>query len=124
MHVVRADLHLDAMPLRSDDGGVQRAVAVGLGGRDVVLETPRHHRIAAVQQAERVVAVAQRADNHTEGHDVGKLRSEEHTSELQSLMRISYAVFCLKKKKPQDNQTALIQQNTTWTHQKNTDLNS
>src|SRR3546814_10803924 len=29
---------------------------------------------------------------------VEKLRSEEHTSELQSLMRISYAVFCLKKK--------------------------
>src|SRR3546814_9231511 len=29
----------------------------------------------------------------------GGLRSEEHTSELQSLMRISYAVFCLKKKK-------------------------
>src|SRR3546814_8224420 len=28
------------------------------------------------------------------------VRSEEHTSELQSLMRISYAVFCLKKKKP------------------------
>src|SRR3546814_3094116 len=32
--------------------------------------------------------------------DLGvRLRSEEHTSELQSLMRISYAVFCLKKKK-------------------------
>src|SRR3546814_2316022 len=30
--------------------------------------------------------------------DDGLLRSEEHTSELQSLMRISYAVFCLKKK--------------------------
>src|SRR3546814_6569697 len=30
---------------------------------------------------------------------VRKTRSEEHTSELQSLMRISYAVFCLKKKK-------------------------
>src|SRR3546814_4489135 len=29
----------------------------------------------------------------------GNARSEEHTSELQSLMRISYAVFCLKKKK-------------------------
>src|SRR3546814_7872188 len=29
----------------------------------------------------------------------GRCRSEEHTSELQSLMRISYAVFCLKKKK-------------------------
>src|SRR3546814_6492766 len=33
-------------------------------------------------------------------HDDEK-RSEEHTSELQSLMRISYAVFCLKKKKKQ-----------------------
>src|SRR3546814_3677463 len=32
-------------------------------------------------------------------------RSEEHTSELQSLMRISYAVFCLKKKKKQNNKT-------------------
>src|SRR3546814_2402396 len=31
--------------------------------------------------------------------DVTVVRSEEHTSELQSLMRISYAVFCLKKKK-------------------------
>src|SRR3546814_1713103 len=31
-------------------------------------------------------------------------RSEEHTSELQSLMRISYAVFCLKKKTTQNNQ--------------------
>src|SRR3546814_2223807 len=33
-----------------------------------------------------------------EGGVVGAVRSEEHTSELQSLMRISYAVFCLKKK--------------------------
>src|SRR3546814_3472027 len=32
-------------------------------------------------------------------NDRATLRSEEHTSELQSLMRISYAVFCLKKKK-------------------------
>src|SRR3546814_4073673 len=32
------------------------------------------------------------------------VRSEEHTSELQSLMRISYAVFCLKKKKPHNAQ--------------------
>src|SRR3546814_8420939 len=32
------------------------------------------------------------------------LRSEEHTSELQSLMRISYAVFCLKKKQKQNKQ--------------------
>src|SRR3546814_1314421 len=34
----------------------------------------------------------------TGGHPSMTLRSEEHTSELQSLMRISYAVFCLKKK--------------------------
>src|SRR3546814_9755006 len=33
------------------------------------------------------------------GEDPTRMRSEEHTSELQSLMRISYAVFCLKKKK-------------------------
>src|SRR3546814_6110981 len=33
------------------------------------------------------------------GATAGFVRSEEHTSELQSLMRISYAVFCLKKKK-------------------------
>src|SRR3546814_6976207 len=33
----------------------------------------------------------------------GTIRSEEHTSELQSLMRISYAVFCLKKKNIQKN---------------------
>src|SRR3546814_7585254 len=32
-------------------------------------------------------------------------RSEEHTSELQSLMRISYAVFCLKKKNTSENST-------------------
>src|SRR3546814_1602926 len=35
------------------------------------------------------------------------MRSEEHTSELQSLMRISYAVFCLKKKKNKKNNTKL-----------------
>src|SRR3546814_4514104 len=35
---------------------------------------------------------------HRKDHEI---RSEEHTSELQSLMRISYAVFCLKKKKQQ-----------------------
>src|SRR3546814_7849277 len=38
-----------------------------------------------------------------------RLRSEEHTSELQSLMRISYAVFCLKKKKQKYNIEQTIQ---------------
>src|SRR3546814_13412351 len=44
----------------------------------------------------------QRASNiEVAWKEYSKLRSEEHTSELQSLMRISYAVFCLKKKKLQ-----------------------
>src|SRR3546814_4988865 len=38
------------------------------------------------------------------------LRSEEHTSELQSLMRISYAVFCLKKKKQTQRETRVLTQ--------------
>src|SRR3546814_7662215 len=38
----------------------------------------------------------------------GIARSEEHTSELQSLMRISYAVFCLKKKKQNTNYNSII----------------
>src|SRR3546814_1182120 len=37
--------------------------------------------------------------DHLKAEDMRQGRSEEHTSELQSLMRISYAVFCLKKKK-------------------------
>src|SRR3546814_3579133 len=43
-------------------------------------------------------------------------RSEEHTSELQSLMRISYAVFCLKKKKNQLTSTVLITDTTPTTY--------
>ena len=38
-------------------------------------------------------------DTDTTNHGSGELRSEEHTSELQSQLTISYAVFCLKKKK-------------------------
>src|SRR3546814_5657996 len=48
-------------------------------------------------------------------------RSEEHTSELQSLMRISYAVFCLKKKKKPDNRneekTCKLQRPKLTTHE-------
>src|SRR3546814_4533334 len=40
-------------------------------------------------------------------------RSEEHTSELQSLMRISYAVFCLKKKKMKKQSATFIKQKGT-----------
>src|SRR3546814_5825714 len=51
--------------------------------------------------AERLVRAIQQIEAHRTAFDVlfVYLRSEEHTSELQSLMRISYAVFCLKKKK-------------------------
>src|SRR3546814_1820301 len=44
------------------------------------------------------------AENAILDQRVISVRSEEHTSELQSLMRISYAVFCLKKKKHKKNQ--------------------
>src|SRR3546814_8035352 len=52
-----------------------------------------------VERGQRLVDGAERA--HAAAAVVGRreARSEEHTSELQSLMRISYAVFCLKKKK-------------------------
>src|SRR3546814_2897303 len=45
----------------------------------------------------------QAMDEYGAGLGVAPTRSEEHTSELQSLMRISYAVFCLKKKTHEHN---------------------
>src|SRR3546814_20805986 len=66
-----------------DDGGVAgNDRAVGRNQHDVII---RVGHLGLVAQA---VEVPDHAD-----------RSEEHTSELQSLMRISYAVFCLNKKK-------------------------
>src|SRR3546814_8425089 len=55
------------------------------------------------------------------GQRIALPRSEEHTSELQSLMRISYAVFCLKKKKINKNKNTTTRteeqtQNTTRHH--------
>src|SRR3546814_10794628 len=48
----------------------------------------------------RVALAAESANHHPDWSNVwNRVRSEEHTSELQSLMRSSYAVFCLKKKK-------------------------
>src|SRR3546814_2648383 len=66
---------------------------------------PRSRPAAAMRGREGLVQVdvhridAQVAGTHTPDDRVEIGRSEEHTSELQSLMRISYAVFCLKKKK-------------------------
>src|SRR3546814_10275308 len=45
------------------------------------------------------LGVNRKVDAVTFGIDLTRFRSEEHTSEIQSLMRISYAVFCLQKKK-------------------------
>src|SRR3546814_8926123 len=58
---------------------------------------------------------------HPSARCESRSRSEEHTSELQSLMRTSYAVFCLKKKKPytgiQQNETTGTQNKPTATYQ-------
>src|SRR3546814_3163782 len=57
------------------------------------------HRIVGDDQVARVGFARHAVEEVAETLDVRVVeRSEEHTSELQSLMRISYAVFCLKKK--------------------------
>src|SRR3546814_1533058 len=56
------------------------------------------HAVSGIRRSSTPVATADGLIRH---HS----RSEEHTSELQSLMRISYAVFCLKKKKQQYNKS-------------------
>src|SRR3546814_8970776 len=56
--------------------------------------------IKTVPEVDHVFGKAGRAETATDPAPLEMFeRSEEHTSELQSLMRISYAVFCLKKKK-------------------------
>src|SRR3546814_6664248 len=80
--------------------GIQRervAAAVGqahaaCGHIDVQLEAGMRNQLVddGLVEHDRQQAVLERSEEQT---------SEEHTSELQSLMRISYAVFCLKKKK-------------------------
>src|SRR3546814_8616743 len=47
----------------------------------------------------KIKSLTEEGKIYTEECKTDRRRSEEHTSELQSLMRISYAVFCLKKKK-------------------------
>src|SRR3546814_9160248 len=79
-------------PARADRGMPLRVA--GRAAADGVLPARLHglrHRAADGDAAGGKPAGDRRARRH--------VRSEEHTSELQSLMRISYAVFCLKKKK-------------------------
>src|SRR3546814_6657679 len=70
----------------SADPAVDRGGGRGVGADTVRCAVLRHGPLAARDGGRRHVGRETR-------------RSEEHTSELQSLMRISYAVFCLKKKK-------------------------
>src|SRR3546814_6885169 len=57
------------------------------------------HKSVSDETARRIDEVVR--DILDKAYERTRTRSEEHTSELQSLMRISYAVFCLKKKKQQ-----------------------
>src|SRR3546814_7717909 len=74
----------------SDRGGAERIFALGAqpGGRAARRLPRARHRLR------RLLAGGARLPGRRDRRG----RSEEHTSELQSLMRISYAVFCLKKK--------------------------
>src|SRR3546814_1973055 len=73
----------------------ENAVGPGVAAAGVVLGGAH-----APADGERAVVGQRPCDAlHLGTRHAGHPRSEEHTSELQSLMRISYAVFCLKKKK-------------------------
>src|SRR3546814_9151942 len=71
------------------------------GSRRVIRRVPSASSIATISTLSSK-RTSSRMRNHRgvfhSGRKVASFRSEEHTSELQSLMRISYAVFCLKKK--------------------------
>src|SRR3546814_4390974 len=73
-------------------GGAERRIGRG---------EDAHHAVAGGlhRAAARDARLGVELGQDLRGQPVRRLRSEEHTSELQSLMRISYAVFCLKKKK-------------------------
>src|SRR3546814_9277283 len=64
-------------------------------GRDILILDQNRGRDVAEDEMAVAVAPVQMPRTNLGVHDE---RSEEHTSELQSLMRISYAVFCLQKK--------------------------
>src|SRR3546814_1538018 len=91
-----------------------------------VTKAEAKRRAAALDAVERIKASGMTASVAvaTVAAQTGCSRSEEHTSELQSLMRISYAVFCLKKKKTIKHTYQHRRQppktNTIKTHDKNT----
>src|SRR3546814_2430609 len=80
-------------------GGISRQDVQGAAGR--VAAEQRALRTTEHFDAFKIVEIghALRRTGDINAVDIDADRSEEHTSELQSLMRISYAVFCLKKQK-------------------------
>src|SRR3546814_5442869 len=74
--------------------GFQREVVDGLG-----YPCRQRARLLAVERQPQLEEHVLQAHHAEPDRAPVQVRSEEHTSELQSLMRISYAVFCLKKKK-------------------------
>src|SRR3546814_5496497 len=86
-----------------DDAGEQRSPADLVRARSGRSAQPADLPGGA-RQGQAVVRIRRRAGRvHAQREQGRDYRSEEHTSELQSLMRISYAVFCLKKKTTQDS---------------------
>src|SRR3546814_8784165 len=85
-----------------DDNETPAAALPEMPGEEHAIRAPELQRLrhwARDIRSVRFIVVAGHRVLHGASHiDLSKLRSEEHTSELQSLMRISYAVFCLKKK--------------------------
>src|SRR3546814_4414505 len=86
------------------DKGFERTAALVDAEVDlIVIDTAHGHNREVAGAVERVKKLSNSvqviAGNVATAEATRALRSEEHTSELQSLMRISYAVFCLKKKK-------------------------
>src|SRR3546814_3903274 len=73
-------------------GGAMRAVLEAVGVKDVLAKA------TGSRNPINLVRATLRGLNEMQSPTRIAARSEEHTSELQSLMRISYAVFCLKKK--------------------------
>ena len=73
VHLLGADLQLDALVAGADHGGVDRAVVVLLRRRDVVLEAAGHDRPGGVDDAERAIAGLDVVDDDAEAEDVGQL---------------------------------------------------
>src|SRR3546814_3363930 len=96
---------LSRRPQQRDRRAAEQEGAGQRPGDDLVPFGQRHRldRLWLVGEADevdqRVETRTARRDRVEGSRDLRLVRSEEHTSELQSLMRISYAVFCLKKKK-------------------------